>query len=690
LIKELNGYLRFKNRNLDVDVIHGDAQGVPLEQINLRIDDIGRDKETLLVHAKVIGPAQKMLDFVLHSPLKKQLDKLKMLMLTGNLDSDLHVEVPLYPENDKNLAEVAVTLQDNTLQFKTDLLPLSINHLNGQLFINEKGAKKSSLSGNAFGYPWTINLETTPKSHLTNILFSGQCSMDVLKTKLKNPVMAYLQGVFSLDGILKIYGNNHAVDTLTFKTNASGLAIKLPEPLGKERSSIAPLIVRMDFNSSKAMHIHGHYNKKLGVDLNFTNKPSDGLALQSGQISLGSPDAAAPKETGFSFIGTLDGFDLEQWTPIVRKYIDGSTSSSISKVFRTITIKLKQLKLFRQSFDDVSIIAKRSDNLNWMFRVQQKKCSADLRYQSSTNTLTGLVRYLHLDKIKMDNANHKKANISLEKVPNLDIRVDDIRFGKIMLGNMILKSHTSSRKWNIEHCSINSPSYNAIISGYWQSEKGVDTTKINIKGESKALAKSLELWDITPSVDASSAVLEFNGGWDGSIFDYSLKGIHGSSYLQLKNGRVTHLSSSTEEKLGLGKLLSILSLQTIPRRLQLDFSDLSHNGYSFDKFQGHFSMKQGVLSTGDSYLDGPVAKATMNGDLDVAKQTYHLNLTISPHITASLPVVATIAGGPVVGIAAWVANKVINQGFQKITSYTYKISGPWSNPLIEHVSIKKA
>jgi uncharacterized protein YhdP len=135
--------------------------------------------------------------------------------------------------------------------------------------------------------------------------------------------------------------------------------------------------------------------------------------------------------------------------------------------------------------------------------------------------------------------------------------------------------------------------------------------------------------------------------------------------------------------------LSILSLQTIPRRLKLDFSDLSHQGYSFDIFKGNFVIKKGIMSTQDSYLDGPVAYASMKGDLDLVRRMYDLNLSISPHITASLPVVATIAGGPIAGLAAWVANKIINQSMQKISAYSYKISGPWKEPIVQQLTIVK-
>ena len=116
---------------------------------------------------------------------------------------------------------------------------------------------------------------------------------------------------------------------------------------------------------------------------------------------------------------------------------------------------------------------------------------------------------------------------------------------------------------------------------------------------------------------------------------------------------------------------------------------MSNEGYSFDVFKRSFEVNKGIINTQNSYLDGPVAYASMKGDLDIVRRLYDLNLKISPHITASLPVVATIAGGPIAGLAAWVANKIINQSMQKITGYSYKVSGPWDGPVVQQLSIVK-
>ena len=147
--------------------------------------------------------------------------------------------------------------------------------------------------------------------------------------------------------------------------------------------------------------------------------------------------------------------------------------------------------------------------------------------------------------------------------------------------------------------------------------------------------------------------------------------------------------SGSEQKIGLGKLLSILSLQTLPRRLQLDFSDLATSGFTYDVFKGHFDLRDGLLTTNDSVMDGPIANVSIQGNLNVLDRWYDLQLQVYPYITASLPVVATIAGGPLAGVATWAANHVINQGMQRVSGYTYKISGPWQQPVVQQVGLER-
>lgn len=690
IVKDLEGYIRFKNRNLDIDIVNGDFQGVPVKQMNLRIDDIGKNKETLFIHGIVRGQAQKMLDFVMSSPLKEKLTTLNMLTLKGLLLLNLRLEIPLYPENDDNLAKGEVTFKNNTILVKHSVGSVPVEDVSGHLSFDEKGITQSALVATAFGYPLNIKIQTVkdPKPH-TTILVDGECTVESLKNRFNFPFLSVFKGMFSIEALFKLTEDPDDLDNLKVKTTLKGLAINLPAPLGKTYNDKVPLEINLDFNPQKAIRLRANYNNRLSTDLLFKEQKGT-LRFNSGQLRLGSAHALNQNKPGLAVVGTLDGFNLQEWKKVFNKFSTEHSNTSLLQNLRSINVKLSKLTFLRQQFNNMNINATILANKDWTFKLEQKEIAADLTYHQPTNELSGFVKYLHLSKIKKSNEiSDESGHPTPEQIPNLNLRIDNFSVGDLQIGTITLKTQSSPGQWLIKYCKIDTPFYQFNIEGSWNQKGKNNYSKMQVKLHMSDLAKSLERWQITPAIDAGKGDLEFRGGWNGSIYDFSLPSLKGTMYLQLKNGRITHLSPETEEKLGLGKLLSILSLQTIPRRLKLDFSDLSHQGYSFDIFKGNFIINNGIMGTQDSYIDGPVAYASMKGDLDLVRRLYDLNLKISPHITASLPIVATIAGGPLAGLAAWVANKIINQSMQKIIAYSYKVSGPWNQPVVQQLSIVK-
>lgn len=690
LIKDIEAYIRVKNRNLEIDIINADFQGVLVKQMNLRIDDVGKDKENLLLHGLVNGSAQKMMNYILASPLREKLSALKMLSIKGLLSLNLRLEIPLYPENDDNLAKGELIFKNNSIVIKHQLSKLSLEDFSGKLSFTEHGVTDSALLATAFGYPLNLKIQSviSPKP-ATLISVDGECSVESLKSRFNLPVLSLFKGVFFINAVLKISENPDDLDKINLKSSLKGLAINLPSPLGKTRDDSVPLEVNLDFNATKALSLRANYNSRLSADILLQDK-AGALELHSGELRLGSAQALNQNRPGLALVGSLDGFNLQEWKKVYEQFSTEQTNSSLFQKLRIINVKLRHLTFLKQQFDNIAMKAKLLPNKQWSLNLKQKKIAADLIYNQPTNTLSGFAKYLHIDKIdNSDESSESSSPVNPGQIPNLNLRIDNLSIGEIQVGNVTLKSHSTPERWLINYFRIDSPVYQLNIEGDWIKRGESNQTKMRLKLHLKDLAKSLERWHITPAVDAGKGDLEFRGGWKGTLYDFSLATLTGEMSLQLRNGRITHLSPETEEKLGLGKLLSILSLQTIPRRLKLDFSDLSHQGYSFDIFKGNFSIKKGIMSTQDSYLDGPVAYASMKGDLDLVRRMYDLNLSISPHITASLPIVATIAGGPVAGLAAWVANKIINQSMQKISAYSYKISGPWKEPIVQQLTIVK-
>jgi uncharacterized protein YhdP len=128
-----------------------------------------------------------------------------------------------------------------------------------------------------------------------------------------------------------------------------------------------------------------------------------------------------------------------------------------------------------------------------------------------------------------------------------------------------------------------------------------------------------------------------------------------------------------------GRLFGLLSLQSLPRRLSLDFRDLFSDGFAFDKISANAKIDNGILRSNDFFMTGPAAEANIKGETNLKTETQNLKVKVTPHISDSLSL-AALAGGPIVGAAAFVAQKILKDPFNKIASSEYVITGTWDNP----------
>jgi uncharacterized protein YhdP len=125
-----------------------------------------------------------------------------------------------------------------------------------------------------------------------------------------------------------------------------------------------------------------------------------------------------------------------------------------------------------------------------------------------------------------------------------------------------------------------------------------------------------------------------------------------------------------------------LSLTTLPRRLSLDFTDLFSKGFSFDLIHGDFDIDSGDAYTTNLYLEGPPARIEASGRVGLRDEDYDQLVTVTPRLTSSLPLAGAIVGGPVAGGVLFAVDKLFGKRIDKISSYQYTITGPWTDPVI--------
>ena len=689
LNKNMEANINVNKREFVADVTRVTLLNEALDHVNLVIPDIGLGQEALLLHANIKVLASKIKEYIFASPLRENLALLKYADVQNEVGLDLQLDIPLYPERDHVAANGFVTFDNNIAKVHGLLHDLTIDKLSGQLHFNEYRITDGDLLGSVNGEPLSMQSQSisTPIPH-TDVQLQGTTTLNELKTLFNSPLLSLMTGHLKVNGSMTLFDSNQGTDQIQLDTNLEGVTINLPLPLGKAAGDLTPLNLDLFLNANHMIELKGKYSNILNSDILFDNSKGQ---LVKGQFLFGSKPATLPRSSGLQVAGVIPVVDVAEWQRALSPLFKDQESSSLMSELKNIDLKIGNVIAWQNTYPDVQIKTKVLTADSWSINVQQQNLAADLQYQWKSNELSGHFSRLFLPEFDVRKSTKPKSKkpFSPKELPKLNFIVDDLKIGEVHAGSAVLKTSSTPTEWILEECKVESPDYSLRLSGHWVDQRSSVEAALRIDDLSKSLAR----WNMTPAVSARSGVIDFRGQWPGSFSDFSLRHTTGDMKIVLKNGRISQLSRETEAKLGLGKLLSILSLQTIPRRLQLDFSDLSEQGYSFDIFKGNFNLHKGVMHTEDSYIDGPVAYASMKGDLDLTNRVYDLDLRVTPYIAASLPIIVTIAGGPVAGpvagLATWVASKIINKGMQQISGYTYKISGPWSDPVVQQVSIDR-
>ena len=127
-----------------------------------------------------------------------------------------------------------------------------------------------------------------------------------------------------------------------------------------------------------------------------------------------------------------------------------------------------------------------------------------------------------------------------------------------------------------------------------------------------------------------------------------------------------------------------MSLQSLPRRISLDFRDIFSKGFAFDTIKATAHISNGVLSTHDFKMIGPDASVLIEGETDLQTESQNLHVLVLPEINAgSASLVYAFLANPAIGIGTFLAQWVLRHPLSKIFSYEYDVTGSWAEPQVK-------
>jgi uncharacterized protein YhdP len=132
-------------------------------------------------------------------------------------------------------------------------------------------------------------------------------------------------------------------------------------------------------------------------------------------------------------------------------------------------------------------------------------------------------------------------------------------------------------------------------------------------------------------------------------------------------------------------VLGLLSVAALPRRLGLDFHDVTDKGLAFDRIHAEFTVLNGDARTQNLILRGPTAEIGIVGRMGLGARDYDQTAVVTGDVGSALPVAAVVAGGPVVGAAVLLFSQIFKEPLKGVARAYYHIGGSWDDPQVERI-----
>jgi uncharacterized protein YhdP len=230
---------------------------------------------------------------------------------------------------------------------------------------------------------------------------------------------------------------------------------------------------------------------------------------------------------------------------------------------------------------------------------------------------------------------------------------------------------------SLRQLNVTAPNFSVAAKGEW---RGKEAGAARVQGTltSSDVGATMKDLGYDPVIEAKSGSVDFDLSWLGAPTSAALAMASGHVQVALDKGQLTGISP------GAGRVLGLASLAALPRRLSLDFSDLTDKGLAFDTIRGDFDLHDGSAYTDNLLVKGPAAEIGLIGRVGLKNKDYDQTVEVTGNVSSTLPL-AAFAAGPVVGGAVLLFTQVFKQPLKGLARGYYRITGSWDNPTVERI-----
>ena len=658
-ISQIDGDLVYANRRVTFDPKRAQINGVSVANSRLIIDGFEQANPMVQITGQTTSPLANLLDYVRSSPLE-----ITTRGVFGRMNGDGAAVLKLSlvkPLKAKSKVSVSGALKavGSTLMLN-DKTP-AFNNFDIGLQFTERNIEIVSGTAQILGGVAAFYSEKSERG-LGEIKFDATNSVnDVMNYLGLEFARDHVDGMVTSSGSLKVDSNRL---NLVFVSDLIDVKSTLPQPLRKIKDdnlelSVTYLSVK---NGSSRLSVRS------GVDPVLTISASeghfDGVAIGSaafvdGQISIG---------------GEFDYIDVDQWRALIQQTGARQAGGAMNLPF-FVDAKFKKFQLLGAEFHD-SVMRGYFRNGEGIVSVDGPNASGSIGYVANEEAkkITANFERLVIKRPRVEKSNTFSHYSRSYLPPAIDAVIDDLQIDGTDRGSVTLKGRPSDGKWRIDQLINVVSDATLSANGDWSFESGEPVVNYDVDLRVSDVGAYLKRIENSDSIVGGNGNIKGTVSWNGNPFALNVDSLHGELFVLAQDGKFGKM------KPGVGNLIGLLSLQSLPRRITLDFRDVFSSGFSFDTVSSKVIIRDGIAFTDAFTMKGPAAKVLMSGSVNLRRKEQALDVYITPDLSSVAAVAGAVAVAPVVGVATFIAQKVLGDPFDKIATRHYEVLGTWSAP----------
>ncbi|NNG13685.1 MAG: hypothetical protein HKM22_00830, partial [Gammaproteobacteria bacterium] len=599
MLRDVDAEVVFTGRGMQINGKHARILDSTVKNVQVEFVDMSADIPELNIHGLIDVKTPDVLEYVVRSGIGKEYEKtLQRLQTSGKGELELALELSLGKGEDHLSGRMR--FDDNTIALR-DQDNILLQKLNGQVNVVDGQFTGEGLHAQLMGAQLDIRVAPAEQDDIAlNIEARSRLDLNAsLRKHLGKSIPDIMPG--KTDWLLEVQIPDAVADKkeeakFVLSSNLKGVSIAAPAPLGKTAKQERPLNVRIGVGQLQhyqmALAYHDTLNAMLELDQDFS--------LQRGVLALGKTVTDFPKEPGLAVSARLEKLALDEWM----NYAKGlglfgnkdKTPSPAVDWISSVRLELEQLQAADMVFNQVSLDAVREED-RWQVDIGSDRIAGHVSFHDELMTYP-LKLDLDYLKLQSDQSDTERTSYDPRDLPGFELQVEKFFFDEIELGSLSGNVKHTPEGLFMDRMQLQGEQVSLNASGEWAVNNGEQSTRLQAKLKSTGFGELLTKLGYESGFTAGKSKGVAQLQWPGDPMQFSLEKLNGDLSLDIRKGQLLDVSP------GAGRVFGLLSLQTLPRRLTLDFSDVFKKGFSFDRIKGSFLLERGDAYTTNLYLEG--------------------------------------------------------------------------------------